>query len=156
MGPCPRLKWSLCKIFFFLFSKWFCTDIILYFKNPLHLPLPTLTHNVSITINKNKQRSCTSCQVCKIPARIIHAVIQEYTLLSIRLPLLLTFHLLSRCLFVFLHVKLPKVSSTYNWFFKVNECCFYCSSKFIPFYLNKIHYYCYSGNCQQNYFLRWL
>ena len=34
------------------------------------LPLPTLTHNVSIT-NKNKQRSCASCQVCKIPARII-------------------------------------------------------------------------------------
>ena len=61
--PGPRLTWSLCKI-------WFCTDIILYFKNPLPLPLPTLTHNVSIT-NKNKQRSCTSCQVCKIPARII-------------------------------------------------------------------------------------
>ena len=54
----------------FVFSKWFCTDIILYFKNPLPLPLPTLTHNVSIT-NKNKQRSCTSCRVCKIPARII-------------------------------------------------------------------------------------
>ena len=54
----------------FVFSKWFCTDIILYFKNPLPLPLPTLTHNVSIA-NKNKQRSCTSCQVCKIPARII-------------------------------------------------------------------------------------
>ena len=54
----------------FVFSKWFCTDIILYFKNPLPLPLPTLTHNVFIT-DKNKQRSCTSCQVCKIPARII-------------------------------------------------------------------------------------
>ena len=54
----------------FVFSKWFCTDIILYFKNPLPLPLPTLTHNVSIT-NKNKQRSCTSRRVCNIPARII-------------------------------------------------------------------------------------
>ena len=54
----------------FVFSKWFCTDIILYFKNPLPPPLPTLTHNVSIT-NKNKQRSCTSRRVCKIPARII-------------------------------------------------------------------------------------
>ena len=38
----------------FVFSKWFCTDIILYFKNPLPLPLPTLTHNVSI-INENNR-----------------------------------------------------------------------------------------------------
>ena len=62
----------------FVFFKRFCTDIILYFKNPLHLPLPSLTHNVSIN-NKNKQRSCTSCQVSKIPARI-YSVIQGYTI----------------------------------------------------------------------------
>ena len=31
----------------------------------------------------------------------------------------------------------------------------YCLSRFIPFYFFKIHYYCYSWNCQQNYFLRW-
>ena len=38
-------------------------------------------------------------------------VLFSYT--RIYIPLLLTFHLLSRCLFVFLQVKLPKVT-TYN------------------------------------------
>ena len=50
-----RSQAKLIAVQDFVFSKWFCTDIILYFKNPLPLPLPTLTHNVSIT-NENKQR----------------------------------------------------------------------------------------------------
>ena len=80
------------------------------------------------------QRSSTSCHVCKIPART--RIYITLILLSVRLPLLLPLHLLSRCAFVVLQAKLPKEVHIID-FFKINEC-FYCLSKFTPFFFFKI------------------
>ena len=137
------LKWSLCNIFFFLngFAPIsFCTSKTLC---PFPSPPWLITFLLLIKINRGRVR---------------HTVIQGYTLLSIWLPLPLTFHLLSRCSFVFLQVKLPQVS-TYNSFFKV----------IIVSVVSIVHQNLYLSTCSkyttkllfrelsaENYFLRWL
>ena len=85
-------------------------DIILYFKNPLPLSLPTPLITFLKT-NENIRHAEVKCITMSV--EFLH--VKGYTLLSIRLPLRLRlpFHLLSRCAFVVLQAKLPKVSA-YN------------------------------------------
>ena len=101
------------------------------------------------------QRSSTSCHVCKIPARTRIYITFNSTSPAAQTPLSFLSFTVSLCVCCPSSKFKAAKSKCIQLIFLIIECFFYCLSKFIPFYFFKIHYFCYSGNCQQNYFLRW-
>ena len=155
MGPCPRLKWSLCKIFFFLFSKWFCTDIILYLKTLSTFLSPPWLITFLLLLIKINRGHVRHVRCVKFLHVLFMQLYKNIHYFQFDFPCFLLFiYCLAVCL------------SSFKWncqrqvhiidFLKLMSVVSIVHQNLYLSTWTKYTYYCYSGNCQQKYFLRWL